>query len=193
MIIRDRLSRWLPVLVLALVAAVSAWLQYQTERELHTKRQHTQGAVDYFVDQFTLTRSNTRGEILATLNARRLYRLVTDERSYVEAPRAIRYRAQQSPLIVSSDHAQIGNHQSDVFFQGNVLVNQAAYGDKPALSAQTKNLMAIADLDVLYTREPVVVRQGKSVLTGEGLTWDNTHRHLTIHAKVKATYVKPHR
>lgn len=193
MIIRDRLSRWLPVLVLSLVAAVSAWLQYQTERELQNTRQHTRGSVDYFVDQFTLTRSNARGELVATLSAKRLYRLLADARTYVETPQAVRYQSQQAPLVVKSDYAQIGDHQSDVFFQGNVWMNRAAYADQPALSARTRNLMAIADLDTLYTREAIVLQQGQSVITGQGLTWDNSRRHLTIHAKVKATYVKPHR
>jgi LPS export ABC transporter protein LptC len=64
--------------------------------------------------------------------------------------------------------------------QGDVLLQRAAAGERPALTIRTERMTAIPDEERFSSEVPVAIEQGGTRLAGEAMEYDNLSRVLTV-------------
>jgi len=176
---RERLSMLIATLLLAVVTVTSYW--YSREMRRPTARTApTPGAPDFIVDHVVLTQFDDHGQ------AR--YKLFADQLSYfnenddidLAMPRLVSLLPDQPQLQATSARARVTNAGARVLMQGDVLLQRAEAGRRPALTIRTEQMTAIPDEERFSSDVPVRIEQGGTRLDGAAMEYDNLTRVLTV-------------
>ena len=176
---RDRLSVLVAALLLAVVTVASYW--YSREMRRPTERfPPTPGAPDFIVDRVVLTQFDEHGQARYRLFADRLSYFNENDDLELARPRLVSLLPDQPPMQATSERARVTNAGERVLMQGEVLLQRAADGSRPALTIRTERMTAIPELERFSTDVPVRIDYGDSWLTGAAMEYDNLTRVLNI-------------
>jgi lipopolysaccharide export system protein LptC len=190
---KERLIRWSPLILLALLAALTFWLDRKVQPTARNPDGSTRHDPDFMVDNFSAMKMNPDGTRRYALSARRLVHYPDDNSAELELPRLVYFDYERAPVTVRSDTAQVANGGDDVHFHGDVQVLRSAYGGNPELGVFTSYLHVIPDKDLAQTDKPVRMVEGNSTASSVGLEFDNKTRHIKLLSEVKANYAIPKR
>ena len=173
-----------PILLLALLAAMTFWLERATRtEELHGgKARHDP---DFIVDRFQLRRYDADGALQHTLIADRMLHYADDESSDVISPRLTYHR--QRSTVVTSRTAWMDKDGEHARLEGDVRVVRTGADGGPDTVISTGVLHVIPDDEFAHTKAPVTVTQGQSVISGVGLTADNKLQITILSGPVRGT------
>ena len=185
----------LPLLIMLLLAMLTFWL----DRAVDLTAPRFGGAPthepDYIVDKFNLKRLSATGEPRYLLTAERMVHFPDDDSSHLTQPRLV-----HAPSVGSGGNAEtrvsaatglVSSDGREVKLLGGVELFKA--GDKSAsgkpddIRVRTEYLRVIPDDDKADTPERVVIEQGRSTLSGTGMTFDNRYRRIALQSSVSGT------
>lgn len=186
-----RLVRWYPVLFLALLAALTVWIDQTVQPPPPVRDGSTRHDPDFIIDNFSATRMNPDGSQRHSIQGSKMIHYPDDNSTHVDTPRFIHYDYATAPVRVTANRALVSRNGENVFFIGDVRIVREAYADQSAMQLDTELLQVIPDRDLAKTDKPVTMTTGGSRVDSVGLEFDNRARILKLLSKVKVTYASP--
>lgn len=189
----DRLITWSPLILLALLAVMSFWLDRKVQPQAHRPDGSTRHDPDFIIEGFSAVKMNPDGTRRYALAAKRLVHFPDDNSTQLELPRLVYFDYERSPVTIRSETADAEQGGDDVYFRGDVQIIRSAYAGNAELGVFTSFLHVIPDRDVAKTDKPVRMVEGNSTASSVGLEFNNVSREIKLLSEVKASYATPNR
>lgn len=179
-------SSLFPLLVLAMLAAFSFWLERTTRGESIGPSPKLRHDPDFWVDKLILRRYNLDGSIQHTLNAARLTHFPDDDSTQVTEPR-IAYFRDDATTTMTARFALLDKEGKHVRLQDEVHVIRTE--PQGTASVMDTNLLNVTpDDEYAQTDAPVTLTQGRSVMLGMGgMEVSNKTRIAVLNGPVTGT------
>ncbi len=187
----DRLITWSPLILLALLATMSFWLDRKVQPPAHRPDGSTRHDPDFIVEGFSAVKMNPDGTRRYALAAKRMVHFPDDNSTQLELPRLVYFDYQRAPVTIRSETAEAVQGGDDVFFRGDVQIIRSAYASNAELGVFTSFLHVIPDKDLAKTDKPVRMVEGNSTASSVGLEFNNVTREIKLLSEVKASYAIP--
>ena len=187
----DRLITWSPLILLALLATMSFWLDRKVQPQGHHPDGSTRHDPDFIIDAFSAVKMNPDGTRRYALAAKRMVHFPDDNSTELELPRLVYFDYQRAPVTIRSETAQSVQGGDDVYFRGDVQIIRSAYASNAELGIFTSFLHVIPDKDLAKTDKPVRMVEGSSTASSVGLEFNNATREIKLLSEAKASYATP--
>ncbi len=176
-----------PLLVLAVLAAATVWLEEASQEETSAPRARDRHDPDYWVDGVQLRGFDAKGAPRHELKALRLEHYPDNDTALVFEPR-LKY-LEDRKMSVTAKRAWVDKQGDHVLLEGDVeIVRPGENPDAPATIATTTRLHVLADAEKAHTDAPVTIRQGRSVIVGQGgIAIDNKSQVTVLLGPATAT------
>lgn len=188
--IMQRLTAWFPVLLLAAVAAVTVWLDRQVQPPETGGSGKARHDPDYIVDNFTVTRIGPDGVVRYKLNARRMQHYPDDDTTDLDAPKFVNFRGSGMTVTASSKTATLSSNGEDAYLKDDVRLTRSAYENRGELTVRTSWLHVIPDDGIAKTDKQVRIQDANTLITSDGLEFNNETRILKLLSNVRGRYDK---
>jgi len=185
----DRLSIYLPVVLMGLLALGSYWLLRATpEPELPVAERPPQHEPDYFMRGFAVRSFAPDGSLRSEVRG-------TEARHYPDTNSTeidqARIRSQQpgSPLTTATAQRVTSNaDQTEFVLRGNaVVVREAAGANRPRLSFQGEHLQVLTDTRRVLSEKPVLLLRGRDQIQANSLDFQDNTGVAVLQGRVVAT------
>ena len=189
--LRDGLSSYLPLLLMALLALATWWLVKNTPGA-PPERSATvaSGVPDYTMRRFVLQRFAPDGRLTARLEGRELRHYPGSDRIEVDELQ-LRAFAPDGRLTTATARRAVSNGAaSELQLQGGAEVIGTDADGSP-VEIRSEFLQAFIETQVVRTHLPVQVTHGASVLRAGGLNYDGVARVLDFKGPVRASLQVP--
>jgi lipopolysaccharide export system protein LptC len=175
-----------PLLVLAMLAAFTIWLERATRGEGNGPNPNLRHDPDFWVDEFILRRYDLDGSIQHTLQATRMTHFPDDDSTEVDEPRVAYFR-DRTTTTLTARLAWLDKDGQHVRLQDDVRVIRTD-PDGTATIIDTNLLNVTPDDEYAQTDAPVTITQGRSVMHGAGgLEVNNKTRIVVLNGPVTGT------
>lgn len=186
----ERLSTLFPLALLALLAALTYWLDQAVQSPTAPREKRVAHEPDFTAEKLTATRMDLSGRVRDTLQTAKMVHYLDDDSTELESPRFVSF-ARGAPLTVTAQQAQISSNGGNLYFRGDVRATRAAQGSKSAMVVTTEYLHLIPDDNVAKTDRPVTIRDATMTVRAGGMELNSETRVLKLHAGVKGVYHDP--
>ena len=186
-----RITPWFPVVLLAVMAAMTVWLDRQVQPPERSRDGKARHDPDYIVEELAATRFGPDGLARYSLSARRMVHYPDDDTTHLEAPKLVNFSGTSATVTVTSKTAMISSNGENAYLTDDVRLVRAAYADKSELTVQTSYLHIIPDADIARTDKPVRVADARILITAVGLEFNNQTRILKLLSNVRGRYENP--
>lgn len=183
----DRFSGWFPLLLLAVLAGVTLWLDHIVQPPAGP-RVTASGEPDYIVDGLSALRMDEEGRVKHTLRAKKMTHYPEDDLTLLVEPTLVTYTEGRSPVTVTARHARVSGNGENVYFEDGVRVVRAPQGNRTELVVETNYLHVMPDANIAKTDRPVTIRDAAAVVVASGLELNSESRVLRLQGRVKGTY-----
>jgi lipopolysaccharide export system protein LptC len=174
--------------LLALLAALSFWLERVLQPPGATGEARLRHDPDYIVDGLTAVRMDEEGRVKHTLRAQKMTHFPDDDLTVLVQPRLVTYSQGRAPVSVTSRDAHMSGNGENVYFENDVRVVRAAVDKQSELTLETEYLHVIPDDNIGKTDRPVTIRNGMGVVNASGLELNSETRVLKLTGRVKGVY-----
>ena len=189
---RRSIGAVLPLAILLLLALLTVWLDRTVELGSARAPAPVLHEPDYVVDKFVLKRLSDTGETRYVLSSARMTHYPDDDTSHLEQPRLVQGQSGASETQVSAVRGVVSANGREVKLYENVELFKAGTGRSGGaaddLRVRTAYLRVMPDDDKADTHERVVIEQGRAVLRGTGMTFDNRYRKIELQSAVSGTF-----
>lgn len=184
-------SQVIPVILLALLAGFSFWLQRAVDREEPKPSAKLRHDPDAYAENFVVRRFDNTGKVKYRLTSPYLVHYGDDDSSELKSPTLISFRPDSPPVTVTSDRATVTAKGETIFLHDNVSVTRAALPDRAEMVARMPDLTANPDAGTAFTNSPVEITQGQSWIKGVGAQLDNNASTFVLQSQVTGLYIRP--
>lgn len=182
-----RPSSWLPLGVLALLVALTWWLDQLVQPpgdRAGAKKRHDP---DLIVENFSARKFGEDGRVLYTLAARRMVHYPDDDSAQLEKLGFEAFEPRQPRVTIASDSGRMLEGGDKVWFEGNVVLVREADERIGASRMTTHKLLVLPDTGVARATTPVVLENPAARVEAASLELNNQARTLKLD-RVRATY-----
>src|ERR1700694_4413160 len=120
MIMMIRPTSWLPLAVLALLVALTLWLNQLVQGPAARADGSLRHDPDLMVDNFNARKLGEDGRVLYTLAAKKMVHYPDDDSALLESPPRGAFDPPQPKLTVTADHGRLEQGGDRVWIEGNV-------------------------------------------------------------------------
>lgn len=187
----DRLSLYLPVMLMGILAMATYWLVRSTPlAEVPAPVVVVQHLPDYFMRQFAVKTFGEDGRLKSEVKGGQAHHFPdtdTLEISHV----TIRSLDSQGHLTTATARQAVTNGDaSEVTLMGNVQVVRAASRsvagkEQPGIIFTGEFMHAFMKTERVISDQPVVFTRGADYFTADSMEFDNQHRVLQLSGRVK--------
>jgi lipopolysaccharide export system protein LptC len=175
----NRLSTWFPVLLLAVLAMLTYWLDAQVQSGWRANAAASQDP-DYFVENFAAVRFGKDGSVVQQLAAKKLTHYAQGLPTLIEAPLLTDTQPGKPPIRVRADIGRVSANNEHVYLTGNVVVERdEASGNKTTL--MTQYLHVLPNTEKADTDQQVTIADATGTHVGGAMEADNKARTLKLH------------
>ncbi len=185
----DRLTATVPLILVALLAALTFWL----ERMVHPSGRAPGAAIsrhepDYIVEKLSAVSMNEKGAAAYTLSAVKMMHYPDDDTTVLAAPRFVSYGTAKSPVTITASEAVVSSNGQHVYFQDNVRVTRAAHEASSELLVRTDFLHVVPDRNIARTDRTVTITDAATTVTAVGFEINSETRVMKLQSRVRGTY-----
>jgi len=184
----DRLTAWFPLLLLAILAALTFWLNRIVQPTATVHDGSARHDPDYIVDKVSAIRMAQDGKIKHTLTADKMIHYPDDDSTRLTSPTFINYATTTAPITITAQEALVSKNGDDVYFKDDVRVTRAAYDSRSKLVMHTDYLHVIPDKNIAQTDRPVTITDVNTVVHAVGLELNSETRILRLNSRVRGVY-----
>ncbi|QRM20619.1 LPS export ABC transporter periplasmic protein LptC [Dechloromonas sp. TW-R-39-2] len=184
-------SQLFPIILLALLAALSFWLQKTVDQEEQRHDSKLRHDPDAIAENFIARRFNEDGQVKYRLTAPYLVHYPDDDSSELKSPVLTSYRPEAPPVTVSSKNGKVTSKGETVYLWDDVVLTRAATPTRPEMMARMPDLTAKPDAGTAFTNNAVEITQGQSWVKGIGANLDNNNATLVLQSQVTGLYIRP--
>jgi lipopolysaccharide export system protein LptC len=187
----DRWLAYVPILLLAGLAALTYWLDQVVEPQLAARDGSPRHGPDIVVENLSATQMALTGAPRYAVVAKRMLHYPDDRTTELEFPELIHYDQSSVPVTIRSDRGELSADGKDAYFRDNVLVRRPAYAEDEEMTLATSFLHVIPDQDLARTDAPVTLTKGDSTVRSVGLEFNNATRDVKLLSQVRGTFQTP--
>jgi len=187
---KDRWRAWVPALMLALLAALTWWLD-QKVQPLGPHDGTSNADPDFVAENFEAKRMNDDGSARYSVVARKMVHYPADNSAVLEEPRLTHFDPDKAPVSIRADQGVVSSNGETVDFRGDVHVRRAPFGEDPEMTLTTSFLHVIPDKNLVTTDQEVTLTHGNSTMKSVGLEFNNNTRELKLLSNVKGQLQTP--
>lgn len=184
-------SQLFPIILLALLAGLTFWLQKVVDSEVPHVTSKQQHEPDAIAENFTVRRLDQNGQVKYRLTAPYLEHFPDDDSSLIKSPTLISYRPNAAPLTLAADNAKVTSKGETVYLWDKVSVTRAATAERQAMVARMPDLTVQPDLGFAFTNSPVEITEGPSWIKGVGARLDQNTAIFVLQSQVTGLYIRP--
>ena len=183
---------WLPLGLVTLLALLGMWLNQLTHRPVVVDNGGFAHEPDTIVKNFNARAFNREGHPLHQLSAARLTHYMDDDTTVLESPRFRTLDRNNARAEVTADRGQVSSNGQHVHFLGDVRFTRQDQGPRAPISLETEYLWITPDAGIMQTDKPVVLKQGRAVITAGNLLVNDKKKEVTLSGGVHGSYEKTH-
>ena len=185
-----RSTAWFPIGVLALLVALTFWLNNRIQPPGAKNDGSSRHDPDLIVENFTARKLGPDGNVRYTLVADRMMHYPDDDSSVLDKVAFEGVNPGQPRVVATSDHGQLLEGSDKVIMEGNVVINSEATAASPAWTLTTPRLMLQPDDNLAHSESGVTIRnKDGGVVTADSFVMDTETRIVTMN-QIKATMEK---
>lgn len=181
-------ASWLPLAIVAVMAAMAHWLNHLASQPLPENDAAFRHDPELIVDNLVATAFDRDGNPRYILSAARMLHYTDDETTELTAPR-FQHRSATSPTI-SAEAARgfISTRGDHVHLLDRVRLTRAATADTPELVLTTDYLQITPEAELMRTDRAVELHQGAFSMRADNMLLDGKARSLELKGNVKGMY-----
>lgn len=183
----ERVSIYLPVLLMAVLAMGTWWLVRNAPKALQGKvEQQVSNEPDYVMEKFSVHQFDSSGRLQSVMTGTQARHLPVTDTMEVDA---IRTRTIGPDGMVTTSSARQGISNSDsseVQLVGDALVTRTS-PQEPGQSMRVSGefLHAWTNEERVQSHVPVVIQRGKDQFAGDKMEYDNLSQVIQLNGRVK--------
>ncbi len=174
------------VIVLAL-AVISIWFQDLFKEPTSIIKEKDEHFPDYFMENFTITQMNDKGQATYVLQAGRLQHFADDDSSEIELP-VIHFHDDKGDWSIAAQRAVILTDKNIIHLYDQVQVRRNSSENRDSLEIDTDYLRIDTDLKIAETDRPAHVKTQELDLDTLGILFDNRQGILKLKSRVRGRY-----
>ena len=191
----DRLSLYLPIGLMGLVALGTYWLVQRTPvNRVPTAATVARHEPDYFMKGFSVRTFAEAGRLKSEVFGAAARHYPDTDTVEIDAVR-IRAFDDQGHLTTATANRALTNHDgSEVQLFGKAVIVREAQANKlgqatPRIEFRGEFLHAFLNTDRVVSNRPVELRRGSDVFRAESMDYDNQRQTMVMQGRVKGTLV----
>ncbi|NBR27140.1 MAG: LPS export ABC transporter periplasmic protein LptC [Betaproteobacteria bacterium] len=186
----SRLTAWFPVALLAILAAVTFWLDREVQPPEAAADSKTRHDPDYIVENFSATRVGPDGRAQHTLHAKRMAHYPDDDTTHLEAPRLVSFRGKAEAVTVTAKKALLSGDGENAYLSDEVRLVRSARDKNSELIVETTWLHVMPEAHIAQTDREVKIYDANMLITAVGLELNSETRILKLLSNVRGRYEK---
>lgn len=190
----DRISIYLPLILMGLLALGTYWLARTTPTFLPTGGMQRPPAhePDYFLRGFSVKNFDAAGRLKNEIHGTEARHYPDTDTTEIDQPRIRSYNERGALIVATAKRAVSNADGSQVQLFGDAVVTRempAAAGQPapPKLEIRGEFLHAFMDEERVKSHLPVTLKRGNDVFHGDKLDYDNLDRVLQLQGRVRGT------
>ena len=187
----DRLSIYLPVMLMGLLALGTYWLVRITPTASGPEpEQQVRHEPDYFMRTFSVKTFNEKGQLQSEVNGIEGRHFPDTDTLEIDQVRMRSFNQDGKVVVATADRALSNSDGSEVQLFGNAIVVREASTDAsgrvdPRLEFRSEFLHAYVNTERVKTNQPVVMTRGNDRFTGDAMDFDNLSRVMNLQGRVR--------
>jgi len=187
-----RSTIWFPLLLLAMLAALTLWIDRTVQPPEPKRDGSSRHDVDYRINNFTTTKTDVDGTPRYILSAVELRHFPDIDSTELTRPRFTQYAVNKPYTQIQAQRGLVSSSGDDVYFMDQVHVVRAAVPGRGEMNVLTEYLHLIPDQDIVETNQPVSILQAPhTTLRGTGMVYNKKERTLKMSGRVYVHYERP--
>lgn len=186
----SRLFSRLPLVLLALLAALIFWLNQSVRAPSLAQEGDLRRAPDYMIENFSAVRMDHDGVTRHVLFAKRMLHYPDDDTTDLEQPRFINTEPGKPAMQVDADQAKMSGSGEDIYLTGNVKVLRSAGKGRGETTMTTSFLHLIPDDGIAKTDKPVVITETNAVINAVGMEVSSRTQLTHLLSQVRVVHKK---
>lgn len=184
----ERLGTWFPLLVLAILAGLTFWLDRVVQPQPPTSDRRLRHDPDYIVQRISGVSLDGRGSVKHTLDAKQMMHYPDDDTTHLIEPKFVTFTEARAPITITSREATVSPNGENIYFKNDVRVVRAPDASQSELTVETSYLHVVPDENIAKTDRPVTIRNATIVVTASGLELNSEKRTLELQGRVKGIF-----
>lgn len=189
----DRITIYLPVLLMGVLALGSYWLVRNAPSlgEIASEKpaEHEQ---DYFLRRFSVKSFDSEGRLKSEIYGTEARHYRDTDTLEIDQPRIRSYNQQGALTVATAQRAVSNADGSEVQLIGDaVVIREPAKDTKgqatPRLQIRSEFLQVFQSTEQVRTHKPVVLTRGRDEFAADSLQYDNLDRVLDMKGRVRGT------
>jgi lipopolysaccharide export system protein LptC len=187
-------SAYLPLLLMAVLALGTWWLVKNTpvpgEAATASAPRHEP---DYAMTNFTVQRFLPAGGMRLQVEGDALRHYPDTDTLEIDKARVRAWAPNGRETVATANRAQSNGDATEVQLTGGAHVTRQALAGDDAIEFKGEFLHAFFKTERVQSHLPVTVTRGRSVMTADGLEYDNVKGFLQLKGRVRATFATPNK
>ena len=193
----DRLTIYLPVLLMGVLALGTYWLARTTPsfNGPQAAQRAEKHEADYFLRGFSIKSFDPSGRLKSQLQGTEARHYPDTDTTEIEQPHIVSYTAKGAVIVATAKRAISNADGSQVQLIGDAVVTRDAKDaqgqPEPKLELSGQFLQAFMDQERVKSHRPVVIKRAGDVFSGDSMDYDNLSRVLDLNGRVHGTLQPP--
>jgi lipopolysaccharide export system protein LptC len=183
-----RPTSWLPLAALALLVALTLWLNGLVQPPAARADGKLRHDPDLVVEKFNASKLGEDGRVLYTLAARKMVHYPDDDSALLEWIKLEAFEPRQPTMTITADHGRLEQGGDRVWIEGNVVVHRAGDAKTEEARLTTEKLLVLPEAGIARTSSEVRLESATGHALASAMEIDNRARTLKLE-RVSATYL----
>ena len=189
---QGRSAIWFPLTLLALLAALTFWIDRTVQPPQPKRDGSSRHDVDYRMSDFTTTKTDRNGSPRYVLSAVELVHYPDDDSTQLVRPRFTQYAARKPYTQIHGQRGQVSRDGENVYFMDNVQVERGATAGRGKMTVLTDYLHLIPEQEMAITDRPVsILQEPRTVIRATGMEYNKKLRTVKLFNRVRVHYERP--
>ena len=187
----DRLSIYLPIMLMGLLALGTYWLVRNTPTtSAPAPEQPLRHEPDYFMRSFSVKTFDAQGQLQSEVSGVEGRHFPDTDTLEIDKVHMRSFNKDGKVVVATADRALSNSDGSEVQLFGNAIVVREASTDAsghvdPRLEFRSEFLHTYVNTERVHTNQPVVMTRGNDRFTGDTMDFDNLGRVLQLQGRVR--------
>jgi lipopolysaccharide export system protein LptC len=176
-----------PLAIVAMLAALSFWLERAVLSGEAARSGKDRHDPDFIIENFSVRHYDINGALQHSGSAARMVHYGDDDTTEITAPD---FTLQRKPTLrITAQRAWMSKDGKEVKMEGDVHAIRNADPGSPEAVVSTQIMFVYPDDDVARSDTPVVMTQGRSMVTGSGFDAKSKEQLFSLRGPVHGTFI----
>lgn len=187
-----RSAIWFLILLLALLSALTLWINRVVQPPQPPRDGSTRHDPDYWLTNFNTIKTDRNGNLRHSLDAEEMVHYPDDDSTQLIKPHFVQYQDGKPYTSIRGDRGRVTSDGEHVYFMDNVKVVRVATKQREELTVLTDFLHIIPDQDLAKTDRPVTITEApRTVIHATGMEYNKALGTLKLYKRVRAHFERP--